>query len=219
MATPALPSSGPPALTAKPSASQSAPERFDAAFFQRYYGNPATRVATREDQARLAAMIGGIAHYSGFRVQRMLDAGCGVGWLQAPLRRQFKGAEYVGLEVSEYLCRRHGWVQGSLPGYTDPTGFDLVICHDVLQYLPDREAAGAIGALARLSRGLLYFSVLTKADWKHNADTSRTDRGVHLRTGEWYRRRLRRHFRHLGCGVHALRTHEPLLWELETPWR
>ena len=95
--------------------------------------------------------------------------------------------------------------------------FDLGLCTSVLQYLPDREAARAITALAQLSRGLLYFSVLTAGDWKHNADTSRTDRGVHLRTADWYRRRLRRHFRHLGFGVHALRTHEPLLWELETP--
>ena len=31
-------------------------DRFDAAFFKRYYANPATRVATREDQARLAAL-------------------------------------------------------------------------------------------------------------------------------------------------------------------
>ena len=125
-----------------------ASDRFDAAFFRRYYANPATRVATREDQARLAALIGGVAHYCGFRVKRLLDAGCGVGWLRTPLRRQFKGVEYVGLEVSEYLCRKHGWVQGSLPGYTDTKGFDLVVCHDVLQYLPDREAARAITSLA-----------------------------------------------------------------------
>lgn len=195
------------------------PERFDAAFFRRYYANPATRVATREDQARLAALIGSVAHYCGFRVKRLLDAGCGVGWLRTPLRRQFKGVEYVGLEVSDYLCRKHGWVQGSLPGYTDTKGFDLVVCHDVLQYLPDREAARAITALAQLSRGLLYFSVLTAGDWKHNADTSRTDRGVHLRPRAWYERRLRRHFRHLGFGVYALRNFAPLLWELETPWK
>jgi SAM-dependent methyltransferase len=194
-------------------------ERFDAAFFRRYYANPATRVATREDQARLAALIGSVAHYCGFRVKRLLDAGCGVGWYRTPLRRQFKGAEYVGLEVSEYLCRKHGWVQGSLPGYTDAKGFDLVVCHDVLQYLPDREAARAITSLAQLSRGLLYFSVLTAGDWKHNADTSRTDRGVHLRPRDWYERRLRRHFRHLGFGVYALRNYAPLLWELETPWK
>ena len=138
---------------------------------------------------------------------------------RTPLLRQFKGAEYVGLEVSEYLCRKHGWVQGSLPGYTDTKGFDLVVCHDVLQYLPDREAARAITSLAHLSRGLLYFSVLTAGDWKNNADTSRTDRGVHLRPRDWYERRLRRHFRHLGFGVYALRSYAPLLWELETPWK
>ena len=196
-----------------------ATERFDAAFFQRYYANPATRVANREDQARLAALMGGIARYCGFEVRRLLDAGCGVGWLRTPLKRQFRGLEYVGLEVSDYLCRKHGWVQGSLTTVVDARGFDLVVCHDVLQYLPDREAARAIGALARLSRGLLYFSVLTAEDWKHTADTSRTDPGVHLRTTDWYQRRLRRHFRHLGFGMFARRSHTPLLWALEKIWQ
>lgn len=206
-----------PRTAAKP-ASTPAAERFDAAFFQRYYAEPATRVATREEQARLAALIGGVAHYAGFKVRRMLDAGCGVGWLRTPLLRQFKGATYTGLEVSEYLCRKHGWVQGSLATFTDAQGFDLVLCHDVLQYLPDRDAARAITALGRLSKGLLYFSVLTAKDWRENADTGKTDRDVHLRPAAWYQQRLKKHFKHLGLGVYARRGFDPLLWELEQPW-
>jgi hypothetical protein len=70
-----------------------------------------------------------------------------------------------------------------------------------------------------LCRVALYLSVLTQLDWRHAADQSRTDESVHRRSGEWYRRRLRRGFRHVGGGVHVRRGLDPILWELETPWR
>ena len=192
---------------------------FDAAFFRRYYADPRTRVADAADGARLAALIGGVTDYLGFRVRRILDAGCGVGRLRAPLLARFPRAEYVGLEVSSFLCAHYGWRHGRLEDHALARPYDLLICHDVLQYLAAPAAARALANLARLSRGALYFSVLTRRDWRHAADQARTDREVHLRTADWYRRRLRRGFRHVGCGVHVRRELRPILWELETPWR
>jgi len=196
-----------------------AAREFDAAFFRRYYGDRATRVADTGDARRLVALIAGIVDYHGLRVRRILDAGCGVGLLRAPLLRRFRRARYEGLEVSRYLCERHGWHEGSVAEFSAAEPYDLVVCHDVLQYLPAPEAARALANLARLSRGALYLSVLTRRDWSHAADQSRTDRNVHLRSADWYRSRLRRRFRHLGAGVHLVRPIEPMLWELEAPWR
>ena len=195
-----------------------APSRFDAAFFARYYGDPRTRVADDADAACLAGLVGGVLDYLGVRVRRILDAGCGVGLLRAPLLARFPGATYEGLELSAYLCARHGWRQGSLADFVAPRPYDLVVCHDVLQYLDERAAARSIATLARLTHAALYFSVLTRRDWRHAADQSRTDRDVHRRSGDWYRRRLRRGFRHVGCGVHLVRRVDPILWELEAPW-
>ncbi|MBS0376043.1 MAG: methyltransferase domain-containing protein [Proteobacteria bacterium] len=192
-------------------------QRFDADFFERYYGDPATRVADAGDAERLAGLVAGVVRYHEVPVRRILDAGCGIGLLRAPLARHFPGARYEGLEVSEYLCRRHGWHQGSLATFAAEP-YDLVICHDVLQYLDDRSAARALANLGRLTRGALYFSVLTRRDWRDAADQSRTDRDVHLRSADWYRRRLRRGFRHLAAGVHLARPLRPILWELEAPW-
>jgi 2-polyprenyl-3-methyl-5-hydroxy-6-metoxy-1,4-benzoquinol methylase len=190
---------------------------FDAEFFARYYGNPATRVADEDDAARLAGLIAGVVHYLELPVRRILDAGCGIGLLRAPLRRQFPQARYEGLEVSPFLCRKHGWHQGSLADFAAPP-YDLVICHDVLQYLDDADAARALANLSRLARGALYFSVLTRRDWRQSADQSRTDRDVRLRSADWYRRRLRRGFRHVAGGLHLARGLKPILWELEQPW-
>ena len=81
----------------------------------------------------------------------------------------------------------------------DPS--DLVVCYDVLQYLDDREAARAIANFKRLTRAALYVSALTREDWREHCDRTLTDRAVHLRAGDWYRRRLARDFRYLGFGV------------------
>jgi SAM-dependent methyltransferase len=194
------------------------PVEFDARFYDRYYRDPATRVASRDDALRLGRFICAYTAYLGFSVQRVLDAGCGLGHMQEPVREFFPRARYVGLDASEYLCRRHGWVRASIADYRPRTPFDLVICHDVLQYLPDRDAVPALGNLARLCRGALYFSVLTAEDWRRNADRARTDFAVRLRPAGWYRSRLARNFRPLGGGLMARRGYAPLLWELERPW-
>lgn len=191
---------------------------FDAGFYRRYYVNPKTRVASREDARRLGCFVCAYAEYLGFTVKRVLDAGCGLGQLRAPVREFFPRARYVGLETSDWLCRRYGWTRGSIADYAPRQPFDLIFCHDVLQYLADRDAVRALANLARLSRGALYFSVLTREDWRRNADRSRTDSSVQLRPAGWYKSRLLQHFRPLGGGLLVRRGYQPLLWELERPW-
>lgn len=148
-------------------------------------------------------------------VKRILDAGCGLGWLRAPLLEAFPGASYVGLEVSEHLCREHGWVHASLADYRPRTRFDLMICYDVMQYLSDRQAIRAMANLARLSRGALYFHAPTTEDWRDNADPAISDGDINLRHAAWYRSRLTRHFEHAGYGVHVRRGVSWGQWELE----
>ena len=192
--------------------------KFDADFYRRYYLDPRTRVASRAEALKLGRFACAYADYLGFTVRRVLDAGCGLGHFRAAIKEFFPRARYVGLETSEYLCRRHGWERGSIADYAPRLPFDLVICHDVLQYLDDGTAARALSNLGRLCCGILYFSVLTAGDWRRNADRARTDAGVSLRSAAWYRARLARHFRPLGGGLLARRGYEPLLWELERPW-
>ena len=194
------------------------PLLFDTEFYRRYYVDPRTRVASRADALRLGRFICAYTDYLGFTVKRVLDAGCGLGHFRVPVRQFFSRARYVGLETSAYLCRRYGWLQKSVADYAPKQPFDLVFCHDVLQYLDDRTAARALSNLGRLSRGVLYFSVLTAGDWRRNADRARTDSGVHLRPAAWYRSRLLRHFRPVGGGMLVRRGFDPLLWELERPW-
>jgi hypothetical protein len=135
--------------------------------------------------------------------------------MRTPLRRALPKAEYTGLEASDYLCGRFGWQHGDLATWKASRAFDLVVCYDVLQYLPDAAASRAIANLARLCRGGLYFSALTTGDWRENCDRRRTDPDVHLRPAEWYRARLRRAFRPFGAGFWIRRTAPLVVWELE----
>lgn len=190
---------------------------FDREYYQRFYFDPRTAVTTRAEMRARARLIAGCVDYVGLPVRRILDAGCGVGLLRAPLRRALRRASYVGLEYSAWLCQRYGWRQGSIASYRTRERFDLVICYDVLQYLSAPEARRAIANLASLCRGALYFGALTREDWQHNCDQSRTDPIPGLRTGRWYRRELSRAFRPLGCGMWLKRDLNVTLWELDTP--
>jgi 2-polyprenyl-3-methyl-5-hydroxy-6-metoxy-1,4-benzoquinol methylase len=189
---------------------------FDQDYYQRFYYNPRTAVTSRAEMRARGRMIAACVEYVGLPVKSILDAGCGVGMLRAPLTRAFPGAQYVGLEYSEYLCRRYGWRQGSLATLRTRERFDLVVCYDVLQYLGVPEARRAIANLARVCRGALYFGALTTEDWRDNCDQSRTDRIPGLRPGAWYRRELKRAFRPVGCGIWLKRDVNLTLWDLDT---
>ena len=190
---------------------------FDSAFFRKYYFSSATRVTTAAEMRGRARLIAAILSHAGVPVRSILDAGCGIGLLRKPFGEVLPRARYVGLEASDYLCTRYGWAQGSVIDFTPRTPSDLVVCYDVLQYLNDRNAARAIVNLAKLTGAALYVSALTREDWRENCDRTRTDRAVHLRPGDWYRRRLRRRFNYLGFGVWLRKDVTAILWDMERP--
>lgn len=191
-------------------------ERFGRAYYRRFYRDGRTSVTSRSEMTARAQLIAAYVRHIDCPVGSILDAGCGLGLMRAPLLRALPGATYVGLEFSRYLCDRYGWVHGSLADWPSRQPFDLVVCFDVLQYLDDVDAARALGNLGRLCRGVLFFSALTRKDWRQNADRRRTDREVTMRSGDWYRRRLSRHFRPIGAGFWIRRTAPLVTWELES---
>jgi SAM-dependent methyltransferase len=188
---------------------------FDRDYYRRFYYNPRTAVTSRAEMGARARLIAGCVQYVGLPVKKILDVGCGVGLLRAPLKRALPKAQYVGLEFSDYLCRRYGWRRGSVATLRLRERFDLVICYDVLQYLSAAAARRAIANLARLCRGALYFGALTREDWEDNCDQSRTHRIPGLRPGSWYRRELASAFRPIGCGMWIKRDLPLTLWNLD----
>lgn len=202
---------------AAPNAAQA--ERFGRPYYRRHYLDPKRAVTSRKEMTLRGRFIAAFVRYSDMPVKRILDAGCGLGLLRASLRRSLPKAEYVGLDASSYLCKRYGWRQGSLATWRSRQTFELVICYDALQYFGDREAARAMANLARLATGLLYFSALTREDWRFIADRRLTDGDVAIRPAAWYRRRLERNFIEAGAGFWIRRGANVTLWSLETTVR
>ena len=192
-----------------------APDKFGPAYFKKFYLNPATRVVTAAEMRNRAVLIAAILKQLQIPVRSILDAGCGIGLLRKPLAAVLPRARYTGLEASDYLCGRYGWQKGSVTDLDPSKPFDLVICYDVLQYLPDVSAAQALTNMSRLSRAALYVSALTSEDWRDNCDRSKTDRNVHLRPGDWYRRRLKKYFSYVGFGVWLRNDVSAILWDME----
>ena len=188
---------------------------FGPAYFKKFYLSATTRVVTPGEMRLRARLIAAILAQTGIPVRSILDAGCGIGLLRKPFKEVLPRARYLGLEASDYLCDRYGWIKGSVVDYVPRKRCDLVVCYDVLQYLDDGDAARAVANLARLTRAALYISALTREDWRENCDKARTDRDVHLRPGDWYRRRLKRNFHYLGFGVWLRKDVTAILWDLE----
>jgi 2-polyprenyl-3-methyl-5-hydroxy-6-metoxy-1,4-benzoquinol methylase len=190
---------------------------FGREYFRKFYLSRATRVVTPQEMRARALTIAAALVQAGIPVRTILDAGCGVGLLKKPFSEVLPRARYTGLDASEYLCERYGWIKGSVVDHVPRRPSDLVVCYDVLQYLDDRAAARAIANLSRMTRAALYVSALTREDWRQNCDRKRTDRNVHLRSGDWYRARLRARLRYLGFGLWVRKDVTPVLWDLERP--
>jgi SAM-dependent methyltransferase len=189
---------------------------FDYAYYKRYYYDQSTAVTNKREMQARARLIAAYALHTGLPVRRILDAGCGTGLLRPWLRRYLPRASYTGIEASEYLCERYGWHHAQIETYKPTAPFDVVVCYDVMQYLDSGTADRAIANFGKLCRGVLYFTALTRVDWEHNCDRSRTDSDVFLRSAQWYRSRLRASFREAGCGFWLRRGAPFTVWDLES---
>ena len=191
-------------------------KRFDKAYFDRFYRDPATRSATRRDAELQADFILAYLRHLRLPIRRIVDIGCGLGRLLRALGNALPQARALGVDVSSYLCGEFGWEHAGLPNYSPPNPFDLVICYDVLPYLAEDDAAAAIATLVEVTGKALYFGALTEEDLAF-CDRDRTDLDVHLRPGAWYRQRLGQRFEAIGGGLWLKKPLRTALWTLDRP--
>ena len=161
---------------------------YDRQYFDRWYRDPRRRVASPADVARKARLVVGIAEALLQRpVRTALDIGCGEGaWRQA-LRALRPGIRYVGVDSSAYVVSRFGRTRGirygtfgSLAAVELDGPFDLIVCCDVLQYVPHAELSRGLEAVAGLLDGVAYLEAYTTSDeiigdrhgWHHRAPAS-----------------------------------------------
>ncbi|NIP16134.1 MAG: methyltransferase [Pseudomonadales bacterium] len=190
------------------------PRAFDKAYYDRYYRNARTRVTSPAAIRRQAAFLAAYLNYLELRPRSIVDVGCGTGTLLRALGKHFPRARLAGVEVSDYLCRHHGWLKGSVVDFHAEEEFDLVVCNDVLAYLDDAECHQALRNLVSLTGAALFLGVLTEEDLAL-CDRGRTDLSQHSRPAAWYRRRLHRNLVNVGGGLYLKRPPSVTVWSLD----
>jgi SAM-dependent methyltransferase len=173
---------------------------YDRAYFDKWY-----RKAGIGDRARLnrkVALAVATAEYHLERpIRSVLDIGCGEGAWRAPLMALRPKLRYLGFDSSEYAIRRYGarrnlhFAQFADFAYLRPCApVDLLICSDVLHYLPTRELTRGLPGLAELCAGVAFIEMFTAED-----ETEGDNVGFQPRPARLYRQRLQAlGLRHLG---------------------
>ena len=138
-------------------------------------------------------MVLGVTEYFLRReVRSVLDIGCGEGAWRSELRRLRPGVRYLGIDPSEYVVRRYGRRRniclGSFEDLTDvcPTGkYDMIVCADVLQYVPTLAVKRGVRHIAKLLNGVTFLESYTSVD---EVEMTGDLAGWHSRSKSEYRR-------------------------------
>ena len=168
---------------------------YDRRYFQRWYHDPRTRISSSRALERKARLALSAAEYLlGRRVRTVLDVGCGEAPWYPVLRAQRPGVEYVGVDASEYAVQRFGRRRhirlGTFGGLRDlrlASGWDLIVCSDVLQYLTTSEVERGLREIRRLLGGVAFLEAYARED-----DMEGDMEDWHVRTAAEYRRLFRR---------------------------
>jgi len=190
---------------------------FDRAYFDRFYERQDTRVHGRREIARLARGTVAMIAWLGGRIDSVLDVGAGAGLWRDWFKRHRPEVKYTSTDVSAYACERYGHELRDVSTWRSKDRHDLVVCQGVLPYLTDEAAASAIDNIGAMARGFLYLEAITARDLRDVCDLDMTDVAVHPRNGAWYRARLAKHFRQVGCGLYYSRKGGLRFYELEVP--
>jgi SAM-dependent methyltransferase len=145
---------------------------YDRAYFRKWYQDPDTRIASRAGLARKVALAVAAAEFMLARpIESVLDVGCGEGSWRAPLRKLRPRATYLGVDSSEYAVRRYGASRnirrgefGNLKALHLEPEFDLIVCADVVQYIPDDDLRRGLCEIRRLARGVAYIETFAAED-------------------------------------------------------
>ena len=188
-------------------------QTFDAAFFKRFYST--SPVHSRTKVNNLAAGVHAMCQWWEVPVRSVLDVGAGLGYWRDWYATNHPKVKRLSVDISEHACEKYDHECHDIATWFPSRQFDLVVCHSVLQYLSDKQAATAIGNLAKATRSILYLEVPTSADLRNAVDKKTTDLNIYSRTGEWYRKRLSKYFVQAGAGLWVARNSGTTLYELE----
>ena len=190
--------------------------RFDEAYYHRFYESPKSRVYSPEEHDALPRFVFAFAGWNRLEIRTVLDIGAGVGHWKRWIEQHHEDIQYTGTEVSQVMCKKHGYLHRDIARWRDRKKYDLIVCQGVLQYLPDPDIAPAVANIAAMARGLVYMEITTRGDLRERCDKTRTDTDIYVRNGSYYRGILSKHLVNVGAGLWWPRDSALPFYELET---
>lgn len=177
-------------------------ERFDAAYYTRWYGRRPVQTSARIGHLADATLA--LAKWWGIPIRSVLDVGAGPGWWGRHLAAHHPKVRYTGVDISAHAAKRYGHEQRDIATWKPSRTYDLVVCQGTLHYLGDEAVVRAISHLASATRGLTMLEIPTQDDLDGDViDAAASDLDALWRSASWYRRRLRRFFVEVGGGLHV----------------
>lgn len=166
-------------------------KQYDERYFQRWYRHG--DIGGPQRLARKVALAVACAEYYLERpVRTVLDIGCGEGAWRAPLLKLRPKLRYLGFDSSEYAIARHGAKRnlhfarfGDFEYLRPCPPVDLLVCSDVLHYLPSAELRRGLPGLAELCGGVAFLETFARED-EFEGDHD----GFQARPAAWYRRQF-----------------------------
>ena len=166
---------------------------YDREYFDRWY----RRGGDIGNTARLARKIALAVATAEYHLERplrsVLDIGCGEGAWRAQLRKLRPKVDYIGFDASDYAVSRYSRSRnlhlarfGDFEFLRPCAPVDLLVCSDVLHYLPTRELDRGLPALADLCGGVAFIEVFTHEDQAVGDEDE-----FKSRPARFYRERLR----------------------------
>lgn len=164
---------------------------YDRDYFDRWYRDGG--IGGRQRLQRKVALAVATAEYHLERpIRTVLDIGCGEGAWRAPLLKLRPRLRYLGFDNSEYAVQRYGTRRslnfarfGDFEMLRPCAPVDLLICSDVLHYLPTRELDRGLPGLAELCGGVAFLELFAKEDQAEGDDV-----GFQPRPAKFYRNRF-----------------------------
>lgn len=176
---------------------------YDSAYFQRWYRDRG--IAGRAALARKVALAVAVAEFYLERpIRSVLDVGCGEAPWRAPLLKLRPGLHYQGVDSSEYAVARYGRTRnialasfGQLGELRFGRPVDLLVCSDVIHYVPTAELKRGLAGFSEHCDGVAFLELYTGGD-----DIAGDKKGFLPRSAKSYRQ----WFKDAGfvsCGSHA----------------
>jgi SAM-dependent methyltransferase len=148
-------------------------KQYDREYFDRWYRSPRAVVHPEVVRRKVRLALGAAEYVLNREVRTVLDVGCGEGPWRKELRRIRPAVYYMGTDPSEYVVARYGKRRNIVQAGMGELGeiklrksYDLIVCADMLEYVPRPDMIRGLEVIARVLGlgGIAYLEAFTTSD-------------------------------------------------------